>query len=73
MLTEEFDMDVALRIAEEEGIEKGREIGKKIGIEIGKKIGIEEGKFVAVFELVKDELISIEIAIQIFGFIRRKI
>lgn len=44
------------------GLEKGIEEGREVGIEEGREVGRKEGEYIALYNLVKDGILSIEIA-----------
>ena len=59
--------DYALEQAEEKGLERGREEGIKQGLERGIKQGLERGKLFAFLDMVRQGLLTSEIASQQLG------
>ena len=56
--------DYALEQAEEKGLERGREEGIKQGLERGIEQGLERGKFFAFLDMVRQDLLTSEVASQ---------
>ena len=56
--------DYALEQAEEKGLERGIEQGLERGLERGKVEGREEGKFFAFLDMVRQGLLTSEVASQ---------
>ena len=54
--------DYALEQAEEKGLERGREEGIKQGLERGIKQGLERGKLFAFLDMVRQGLLTSEVA-----------
>ena len=59
--------DYALEQAEEKGLERGRAEGIEQGLERGKVEGREEGKLFAFLDMVRQGLLTSEIASQQLG------
>ena len=59
--------DYALEQAEEKGLERGRAEGIEQGLERGKVEGREEGKFFAFLDMVRQGLLTPEVASQQLG------
>ena len=59
--------DYALEQAEEKGLERGLERGRAEGIEQGREEGIEEGLKVGLVNLVRQGLLTSEVASQQLG------
>ena len=59
--------DYALEQAEEKGLERGRAEGIEQGLERGKVEGREEGKLFAFLDLVRQGLLTSEVASQQLG------
>lgn len=59
--------DYALEQAEEKGLERGRAEGIEEGLERGRAEGIEEGLKVGLINLVRQQLLSSEVASQQLG------
>ena len=59
--------DYALEQAEEKGLERGRAEGIEQGLERGRAEGIEEGLKVGLVNLVRQQLLSSEVASQQLG------
>ncbi|EPR94228.1 hypothetical protein M060_06290 [Streptococcus mitis 29/42] len=59
--------DYALEQAEEKGLERGRAEGIEQGLERGKVEGREEGKLFAFLDMVRQGLLSSEVASQQLG------
>ena len=59
--------DYALEQAEEKGLERGRAEGIEQGLERGKVEGREEGKLFAFLDMVRQGLLTLEVASEEFG------
>ena len=59
--------DYALEQAEEKGLERGLALGRAEGIEQGREEGIEEGLKVGLVNLVRQNLLTAEVASQQLG------
>ena len=59
--------DYALERAEEKGLERGRAEGIEQGLERGKIEGREEGKIFAFLDMVRQHLLTAEVASQQLG------
>ena len=59
--------DYALEQAEEKGLERGREEGIKQGLERGIEQGLERGKFFAFLDMVRQGLLTSEVASEQLG------
>ena len=59
--------DYALETARAEGIEKGLERGLEQGLERGKVEGREEGKIFAFLDMVRQDILTSEVASQQLG------
>ena len=59
--------DYALEQAEEKGLERGRAEGVEQGLERGKAEGREEGKLFAFLDMVRQGLLTSEVASQQLG------
>ena len=59
--------DYALEQAEEKGLERGREEGIKQGLERGIEQGLERGKLFAFLDMVRQGLLTPEVASQQLG------
>ena len=59
--------DYALEQAEEKGLERGRAEGREQGLERGKVEGREEGKLFAFLDMVRQGLLTSEIASRQLG------
>ena len=59
--------DYALEQAEEKGLERGREEGIKQGLERGLEQGLERGKLFAFLDMVRQGLLTPEVASKQLG------
>ena len=59
--------DYALEQAEEKGLERGRAEGREQGFERGKVEGREEGKLFAFLDMVRQHLLTVEVASEQLG------
>ena len=59
--------DYALEQAEEKGLERGRAEGIEQGLERGKVEGREEGKLFAFLDMVRQGLLTLEVASEQLG------
>ena len=64
---EEKGLERGLERGRAEGIEKGREEGLEQGLERGKVEGREEGKLFAFLDMVRQDLLTPEVACQQLG------